>query len=292
MNIDAQNYLATLPESDRAGLRGQLKHSVSYYGLNGEHLEHAFESENLLSVLERMERYLVDSNYPWKCAASKAEHRNKAFIVGQTVTEEEDNLESIFFGPGTDASNDNLFGFGLDEFNGVYRLLIERFDTAFPSIFDKKKLAEESEQRAKRTDAASLRREVGHKVSVAQLKERIAHILAYPNLENRPPLELKQWQKTEIVAIIRRNSPNCLRNYHAAYDVAELCYAALLLEDDKVGQKTRQEFRNPNKRNVFGDTRLIQNALWLGSNILSRDNAVKRMVEYIGSRRITFNDSL
>jgi hypothetical protein len=54
-----------------------------------------------------------------------------------------------------------------------------------------------------------------------------------------------------------------------------------------IGVKTRDEFCDPNRRNVFGDTRLIQNALWLKARILSNDGAVKRMVEYLGLPEIS-----
>jgi hypothetical protein len=71
-----------------------------------------------------------------------------------------------------------------------------------------------------------------------------------------------------------------------------MCYAALLMEDDAIGKKTRDEFNlvdgagNP-KRNLFGDTRLIQNALWLKSRIISSDGAVTRMASYLGVPEIT-----
>jgi hypothetical protein len=59
------------------------------------------------------------------------------------------------------------------------------------------------------------------------------------------------------------------------------------LELDDVGNKTRQEFNETDRPNVFGDIRLFQNALWLKSRIISNDAAVRRMAEYAAMPEIT-----
>src|SRR5882762_1158441 len=99
------------PESTRERIRQFAKHSVSCYKVTGEHLWHPFDSENLLEVLLNMERYLIDSNMPASIRdATKPANREKAFIVGYTFMDEQDNLENAVLGH--DNRNNNLFGFG------------------------------------------------------------------------------------------------------------------------------------------------------------------------------------
>jgi hypothetical protein len=98
--------------------------------------------------------------------------------------------------------------------------------------------------------------------------------------------ELAKRAKLKIIQFIRLRARDCFHNYVVAADVAEFCYAALLLESDDVGEKTRKEF-DSSGRNIFGDTRLIQNALWLKSRILSDDRAVRRVAEYIAMPEMT-----
>jgi hypothetical protein len=66
MEFDIDAYMATLPEGKRVLLREQMKHSFSWYGLDGEHLRTAFDKEDLLSVLMNMERFMVDTNSAWQ----------------------------------------------------------------------------------------------------------------------------------------------------------------------------------------------------------------------------------
>src|SRR5437016_5744752 len=88
-----------VPESERPRIREFAKHSISCYTENGEHIKHPFDTENLLSVLMGMERYIVDSNLPGSVDnAKKPENRNKAFILGQTFTDEQENLEAAILG--------------------------------------------------------------------------------------------------------------------------------------------------------------------------------------------------
>src|ERR1035438_3390287 len=100
-------------ESERLQFREFAKHSESCYTENGQYLKHPLDKEDLLSVLLRMERYLVDSNLPGLVSeAKRPENRNKVFILGQTFTDERENLKDTLFGPKADNSNNNLFTFG------------------------------------------------------------------------------------------------------------------------------------------------------------------------------------
>src|SRR5438093_966397 len=134
-------------------LKEQLKHSISHCALDGPRLwQNPFQSENLFEVVVRMERYVVDSNSNWKAESKISKNRNVAFILGQTVTTEEDNLKSLYFSRKVNMSNNNLFYFGLDDITGELLVALERLDTAFSLTFDRAKLNEESRLRSKRTD--------------------------------------------------------------------------------------------------------------------------------------------
>jgi hypothetical protein len=284
-----------LPETTRQLLREQAQHSVSCYGLNGQYLQNGFDKENLLAVLVRMERYIIDSNLLGSvCDAKEPKNRDKAFILGQTAEEETDNLEALLFGQNVDNSNNNLFIFGLvgPDASGLPApyLTIDRLDSHHQRIFNTKGLQKESRQRVKRMldDMEFIERERKGMADVLHFKEIILkEILRWPDITRLPPIEFNECKKVQLIEMIRAKAPSCFTNYSNAVCVASLCYAALLLEPDKIGVKTRNEFCEPNRRNVFGDTRLIQNALWLNARILSNDGAVTRMVEYLGLSEVT-----
>jgi len=102
-----------LSEEERIEFREFAKHSESCYTEIGQYLKNPLDKEDLLSVLMKMERYLVDSNLPGLVGeAKKPENRDKAFILGQTFTDERENLKDTLFGPKADNSNNNLFTFG------------------------------------------------------------------------------------------------------------------------------------------------------------------------------------
>jgi hypothetical protein len=291
-------------ESERRQFREFARHSESCYTENGQYLEHPLDKEDLLSVLMRMERYLVDSNLPGLVAeAKRPENRNKAFILGQTFTDERENLKDTLFGPKADNSNNNLFTFGYVGERKTRHLptpclVIHRLDVYYRPMMDEKRLRSASRSPAKgiKQDADLIERERDHFDYVSDLKNRILNdILHWPDVTSLPPAEFTERKKAQLIQIIRSKAPGCCLYYWKAVEVSSLCYAALLLEPDGIGQKTRKEFSFQDaagkpKRNVFGDTRLIQNALWLNARILSNDHAVRRMVEYLGLPEITVTE--
>jgi len=295
MNEVLERYMdaARLPEAKRNLLRRQMEHSVSYYDLNGQHVKTALDKEDLLSVVGGIRRYMVDTNSPWKREASKPENFDKAFIIGQTVADEQVNLKGVFFGKNTDISNNNLFTFGLIAFSGVSCLEISRLDAHFSLTFDHEKLNEES-TRANSTNVEFLQREREHMCDVLGLKQDILHRLGFSTfpITQLPPIQDTEPKKARMIDIIRSSAPYSAKNFCNAVEVASFCYAALLLERDDVGSKTRNEFNDSTNRNVFGDTRLVQNALWLNAHMLSSDKAVKRMVDYINLPAITVTDKI
>jgi hypothetical protein len=242
-----------------------------------------------------MERYLVDSNLPDSIRdAAKPANRDKAFILGQTFTDEQENLENAILGH--DNSNNNLFEFGYVGTEVLWTrgecIMINRLDEHQPVTFDKEGLRLESRPRQKRKqdDPNFIEREKKREADNCQFKAVILNeILKWPDITNLPPAEYRERKKAQLIEMVRSKSAHCFKNYGEAVGVASHCYSALLLEPDEVGRKTRQELHDENgnpKRNCFGDTRLIQNALWLNSRIISKDVAVKRMVSYLNLRHV------
>jgi hypothetical protein len=299
MELDLETYMESekLPETARALLREQVKHSVGCYGLNGEDFQHAFDKERLLNLIIGKERFMVDSNSHWKSEAAKPENKHKAFIIGDTVLDEPDDFKGNLFGRKVNWRNNNIFLFGITNPKEVppYKdappyLTIERYDAYLRKIADEEKLKRDSRPREKRTDAEFLAHEAKHMANVSGMKQAIAEKLEMAmrsQFINATSLDnLEERAKSKIIQLIGLSARNCFQNYVIAADVAEFCYAALLLESDDVGEKTWKEF-NGTGRNIFGDTRLIQNALWFKSRILSDDRAVGRMAEYIGLPEMT-----
>jgi hypothetical protein len=293
-----------ISEGERVQFREFAKHSESCYTENGQYLKDPIDNEDLLSVLLKMERYLIDSNLPGSVGeAKKPENRNKAFILGQTFTDERENLRDTLFGSKADNSNNNLFTFGYVGRNKIRHyptpcLVIHRLDVHYRPMMDQKRLQAESRSPAKRIedDADFIERERDHFDYVSDMKHRILNdILHLPDVASLLPVEFAEREKARLIQIIRSKASSCFLHYWNAIEVSSHCYAALLLELDGVGIKTRDEFNshdeagNP-KHNVFGDTRLIQNALWLNARILSNDRAVRRMTEYLGLPQITVTE--
>jgi hypothetical protein len=218
MTFDSKCYIGSLPADERQLLREQMKHSVSCYGLNGEHFKNAFDKENLLAVLLRMERYMPDSNSLNSIAqAEKSENRNKAFIIGQTVTDEADNLEALLFSRNVGISNKNLFEFGhvgpkVSQLPARF-LIINRLDPYYRITFDAKRLRVESRERAKRTDADFLERKHERMANVRDLKQRILdEVLGLPHILPLPSFQFVEQTKSRLIETIRENAPNCFKN--------------------------------------------------------------------------------
>jgi len=281
------------PASMRERIRQFAKHSVSCYKVTGGQIWHPFDREDLFEVLLSMERFLIDSNSPASIRdATRATNRDKAFIIGYTFIDEQDNLENTLLGH--DNCNNNLFGFGYIEEDCDWPLgecvMIHRLDEHQRFALNMWSLRLESRPRQKRLkdDPEFIEREKDRTAKNRQFKVHITHkILSVTDLVEPEDNDRK---KLELIEIIRSKSAQCFKNYHEAAEIASLCYSALLLEPDEVGKKTRKEFHdkdgNP-KRNCFGDTHLIQNALWLNSRIISKDAAVVRMAEYLNLRDVT-----
>lgn len=91
------------------------------------------------------------------------------------------------------------------------------------------------------------------------------------------PKNLEQMRK-QFRAFIQKEAPQCSGDYLKAVGVARHSYALLLAEKLKM----RTEFSKQDNLNVFGDTRIIQNTLFMQAGILSSDKPGKRMATYAG----------
>lgn len=287
MSFDVENYIASLPREKQAFLREQMKHSFTFYGLDGEEMGKPPGGEDLLAVLDKMRCFVVDTNSSWKCEAAKPENFDKAFILGETLIEEPDNLKGIFFNAKTDITNNNLFRFGQTEIGECHFYELARLDAQHHLIYDERGLELESMPRKNRTDTGFLAREKELKRKRECLKEFILTTLKLTNVKTLPSPAVVLSIQASLLPVIREKAPHCFRNFANSSQVATFCYAMLLLESGDIGSKTRREFNDSNNRNVFGDTRLVQNALWLNAHILSNDKAVRKMVGYLNLPGIT-----
>lgn len=254
---------------------------ISFHTFKGERIKPTFGKKNLLDVILRHERFVCDSNSSWKDEAGKICNRSKVFIIPHTALDEPEDVHGNLFGKKVDFSNENIYFFTAAPYQGGLCLAIERYDSEFINRFSPDKIKQVSRERMKKTDPKYLESEREILAQVRKEKENILSVLNVPNIENLPSVKDSEQIKSGIINYVRSAGPKCFKNYQNAMNVAGLCYAALLLEQDDVGKKTRNEFSNPSRRNLFGDTWLFRDALWFNARILSNDRAVARMVEYV-----------
>ncbi|HEY5298581.1 MAG TPA: hypothetical protein VIK59_11730 [Verrucomicrobiae bacterium] len=260
-----------------------LKHSFSLYTLTGEAVFHPFCREDLFDVITGMERYVVDNSRDWKKESRKLENASKIFIVGRTVSEETENLKSVFHGDKVDVSNNNIFNFSLNDLlYGKTLVWIERVDKAFLSVIDLQKLQEETKPFAKRTDESFIRWRKERLVGIERTKRKILDILDVDKIADLAPRDELSELEMRLSDYIQTNSSHCFCHWINSAMVAECCYALLLVRDRKI----RNEFANPDYLNVFGDTMLVHNALYFRSKIFSNDFAPKEMARYLGDQDI------
>lgn len=265
-------------------LRQFLQHyapwPISFHTFKGGRVKPTFGKKNLLDVILRRERFVCDSNSAWKDEAGKTYNQSKVFIVPHTALDEPEDIHGNLFGKKVDFRNENIFFFTAAPHQGGLCLAIENYNSDFLKRFSAEKLKQASRERMNKTDPQYLESERELLAQVRMEKENILSFLNVPNIENLPSVNDSEQIKSGIIQHIRSVGPKCFMDYRNAMNVAGLCYAALLLEQDDVGKKTRNEFSDPNRRNLFGDTLLFRDALWFNARILSNDRAIMRMAEY------------
>ena len=218
-------------EAERHQFRKFAKHSICCYTEEGNYLKSPLDREALLPLLMQMERCLVDSNLPGVVGeAKKTESRTKAFILGQTFTDERENLKNTLFGPKADNSNNNLFTFGYvgkDKVSWLPTpcLVLQRLDVYCRDTMDENRLKTESRSPAKRIkdEAVFRQREEDHLAYVCDMKHRILNnILHWSDVTSLPPIEFTEQKKSQLIEIIRSKAPHCFLNYWKAVEVS--CY--------------------------------------------------------------------
>jgi hypothetical protein len=281
MSIESEQFLNSLTKDEQRDFVG---HAFTFCSLSGE-IQQLEGRENLFEVVAQMERYIVDTNSNWKTEATRTENRNKAFIIGKTIMDEQDNIAGLLFGPNTNIQNNNIFVMGIyrpRDSNTEPRILLERLDQYYRGVFNEESLLAASKSRRERRqqkDTEFLEYEGQLAAGVENEKQALLLLLGkLKDISELPlPDELKE-KRLQFLAAIQREALNCSGDYLRAVNVARHCYALLLMEKLKM----RTEFAKPGYLNVFGDTAIIQNALFMRAEILSSDKPLKRMASYAG----------
>ena len=273
----AQNYLNLLSGDERAELTLMRKHEFSLYGLNGEHYSHVDEKEDLLSMLLRVERYVVDSNVDWQVEAAKPENQNKAFIIPRTVTDEAWNIQAALFGPKVKVENKNLFLFGPEKTRNDPVFVIHRLET-YKLILEDGGLAEESKPTEERhSDLRFIEQLQKRRDNVKIEQQAILVLLGVSDIGYLPARNELTEKIAQFSVVIERDVPLCLGNFGRGIHVARLCYARSLMEQ----RSMRTEFAKQGV-NVMNDTFSLQNALFFGAGIMTKDANLRRMADYAG----------
>lgn len=210
--------------------------------------------EDLFLLITQMERRFV-----WDVNSKLPSEFNSkhAFIVGQTF----DHEDCFWRRPEVKGGRENIFNFGLADLFGQRCLQIQRIRKGMVTVLNKLKMAKAADHFSSE-----------HWTMVRQGEVRV--ILGRCSLG-------EDWLD-EAIADLR---PSCEGNYFISIEAARCCAARLLLEKDpKLNPKIDEEWEKfkKNHRNVLGDTRLIQNALYLNAEVLTKDEGAKRMARYCG----------
>lgn len=225
-----------------------LFHSCSIYDLNMNNLANSC-GEDLFNLISGMDRVIVDNGAEWKQQSLK--EPNKAFILGRTVSSEKHNLEGEFFNKKVKGGRKNVFLFAVKSINGLPIFRIHRLDSHFKSTISKP-LPTFSEM----TPAEEA--QWNDPVKRLQLRDDIAETVT------NFPSDLLQ-------AKIKESVSPAFKNYQLSYRVAGWAYALLLQGISSKENKEWQKFLN-NDKNLFGDTALIQEALFFRAGVLSKNS--------------------
>jgi hypothetical protein len=284
-----EEIIAKVAPQDGERIRKGLEHSRTLYDLNGNHVPHDFEKENLRDVISKRDMYVIDTNSTWHEECKK--HLDKAFIITPALARETTNLLNLILDR-TRSKLGNIFSFGIDD--RINCIIIERIDEAFQYEFDIPKLRQASrgkgpffeKQKAKHTaynieekERATFNIELDLLFDVNSGQPRVSKKFwdTGKACDLPPPEELK-YATDSLKNNIRQRVPACRFNVKNTINLVTICHRTLLLEDLRI----RAEFDDPEKVNVFGDMHILQAAIYLGANILSNDKRLKTMASYTG----------
>jgi hypothetical protein len=283
VGLDA--FLASLSDDEKAEVAMQRKHAFSVYSINGDHYPHADEREELLYVLSNRECYVVDSNSDWQKEAAKPENKEKAFVIGRTVTDEQWNRKAVFFGKQVNITNNNLFILAPEDIRCERVICLHRLDEYYRCILDEQSLTDESRPIEQRESDISFKLwQKDRFESIEQEKRAILLLLGLRDISDlKQPKDLSK-ERGQVFSFVQAAAPRSMGHYRRAVEIARHCYLLLLIERRDI----RTAFSNPDDINVLNDTFLLQNAVFLGAGIMTHDRALKRMARYAGLKMFPF----
>jgi len=272
-------------------IRKILEHSCSMYDFSGKHIPHEFEKENLLDAIGKRDTYVVDSNTNWKKECK--ENLEKAFIISPTLSRENPNTKDLIL-EAARCKLGNIFSVGIDA--NLNCILVDRIDEPFHYAFDKAKLTEAS--KGKGPTVAKQKAEMPTKIEKEKelIRDhiRLAFLFSGPldstislafidsgKASDLPSPDKIQKTIEVLKGDIRRRLPACKHDIGKSKRAVEVCYATLLIEDTEP-TGIRIQFDKPNYANVFGDMYILQTAIYLGANIMTKDRKLAQMASYAG----------
>jgi len=282
--MTADEYLKSLPPDERQALEKCVEHSFTIMTFQGEVFCHPLRPENLFDEVWNKNHYVVDRNVPWAKIAAKPENLDKAFILGKTMSDEEPNTKALLFSPKVKSENNNLFVLGLIDLNQRRVIILERIDKEYRSVFDPKSLSASSSESGRKTDAKMVQWEYDRKRTIEHERRQVLDLLGVKTISDLPPPEHSVELMKKLVAFIKSNARRCLFNWELSAYVARHSYALLLAEHFP---KIHEEIAEREYWNVFGDTQILKDALFLEAGILSGDKALARMGGYCGLECVT-----
>lgn len=281
------NILAKLSPQEQERILKILEHSCSMYDFSGKHIPHEFEKENLLDVISQREIYVVDSNSDWKKECK--ENLGKAFIISPALSRENPNTKDLIL-EASRCKLGNIFSVGIDA--NLNCILVDKIDEPFHYAFDNPKITEAS--RGKGETVAKQKAEIWGQIEEEKKRFRFEIFVATLDLGSitlpfnnsgkacdLPSPDAMQNAIDRSKNNVKRRLSECKYNVKKSKRVVELCYVTLLLEDAEP-KGIRSEFDEPRYEHVFGDMYILQMAVYLGANIMTKDKKLEKMASYTG----------
>ena len=228
---------------------------------------------NLFDLIQTFERrFVVDTHVDWFSLSGDARSSKFAFVIGTTADREASpkrlHVENFNLTPKV---RNNVFIFGLrpalekDVAAGFpeHQLILQRLDEHATRVLDMQGLRAFEQNEGAHWDTGE---------GLDASKSEVLRILGIKSSEDLSRLGSTDTPQ-RLQARVRTLRHQCFRDFPLSWSVALHAYAHLLC----FFTKARNEFLRPSYLNLLGDAQLVQNALYLYADILSRDEAVKRM---------------
>ncbi len=234
--------------------------------------EFLYPKDDLEARIRNSKCVVVDRNPPWAKISMMPENRDTIFVVGRTVLDEEETIEHFFKEKMFAAKNIVLMVPYPD--NNGFEIHLHLLDEVMNDI-----LSAESRNAIKDKTEKYQQWRKTRLSHIAFEKQEILKILRVNDIAELGETKLDNIAIIrQLAAYIMQYSPRCHYHYGLAAEVARRCYAVLLAANFG---KIRKEFQE-GKINVFGDTMILQNALFMNAGILTGDKALIEMAGYGG----------